>query len=397
MKINWNNKYLTISVYSLIVVALSIVIYKLLQGVSDYSAFFDSVIAIVKPIIYGIVLAYILSPIEKLFEYKLLPKVFKKRSKKLIRYLSIGIAYLLFVIAFSLVLYIAVPQLLESINRIIVSIPMYVVNVQNWFNSFMETKIGKLIGNNIDMSSVNFQSIFTNLQDMLNSSFIAVKSTLSAFVEMLFNIIVAVAISVYLLVDREIYFKQFRKLMYAFGNKDKVTNLCKECYTIKEIFNSFMYGKLIECLIVGIACYIGVVIMGVNNALLISVIVGITNFIPYFGPFLGAIPGVILIFFDGENGTNPTMTLVFIIFILVLQQLDGNVLGPRIQGKSVGLSSFWVLISVIVFGEFFGVWGMLLSAPVFAVLMSALKVIVNNRLKRNDIDPSSDFYHEKPE
>lgn len=397
MKINWNNKYLTISVYSLIVVALSIVIYKLLQGVSDYSAFFDSVIAIVKPIIYGIVLAYILSPIEKLFEYKLLPKVFKKRSKKLIRYLSIGIAYLLFVIAFSLVLYIAVPQLLESINRIIVSIPMYVVNVQNWFNSFMETKIGKLIGNNIDMSSVNFQSIFTNLQDMLNSSFIAVKSTLSAFVEMLFNIIVAVAISVYLLVDREIYFKQFRKLMYAFGNKDKVTNLCKECYTIKEIFNSFMYGKLIECLIVGIACYIGVVIMGVNNALLISVIVGITNFIPYFGPFLGAIPGVILIFFDGENGTNPTMTLVFIIFILVLQQLDGNVLGPRIQGKSVGLSSFWVLISVIVFGEFFGVWGMLLSAPVFAVLMSALRVIVNNRLKRNDIDPSSDFYHEKSE
>ncbi len=397
MKINWNNKYLTISVYSLIVVALSIVIYKLLQGVSDYSAFFDSVIAIVKPIIYGIVLAYILSPIEKLFEYKLLPKVFKKRSKKLIRYLSIGIAYLLFVIAFSLVLYIAVPQLLESINRIIVSIPMYVVNVQNWFNSFMETKIGKLIGNNIDMSSVNFQSIFTNLQDMLNSSFIAVKSTLSAFVEMLFNIIVAVAISVYLLVDREIYFKQFRKLMYAFGNKDKVTNLCKECYTIKEIFNSFMYGKLIECLIVGIACYIGVVIMGVNNALLISVIVGITNFIPYFGPFLGAIPGVILIFFDGENGTNPTMTLVFIIFILVLQQLDGNVLGPRIQGKSVGLSSFWVLISVIVFGEFFGVWGMLLSAPVFAVLMSALRVIVNNRLKRNDIDPSSDFYQEKSE
>ena len=214
---------------------------------------------------------------------------------------------------------------------------------------------------------------------------------------MLFNIIVAVAISVYLLVDREIYFKQFRKLMYAFGNKDKVTNLCKECYTIKEIFNSFMYGKLIECLIVGIACYIGVVIMGVNNALLISVIVGITNFIPYFGPFLGAIPGVILIFFDGENGTNPTMTLVFIIFILVLQQLDGNVLGPRIQGKSVGLSSFWVLISVIVFGEFFGVWGMLLSAPVFAVLMSALRVIVNNRLKRNDIDPSSDFYQEKSE
>ena len=158
-----------------------------------------------------------------------------------------------------------------------------------------------------------------------------------------------------------------------------------------------MYGKLVECFIVGVACYIGVAIMGVNNALLISVIVGVTNFIPYFGPIIGAIPGVVLIFFDGKNGTNPTMTLVFIIFILVLQQLDGNVLGPRIQGKSVGISSFWVLISVVVFGEFFGVWGMLLSAPVFAVIMSVFRASVNKRLERKNIDKSLNIPEEKTE
>ncbi len=397
MKINWNNKYLTISVYTLIVVALSIVIFKFLQGFTDYSAILDSFGAIIKPIIYGIVLAYILSPIEKIFEYKVLPKIFKKGKPKFLRYAAIGIAYLLFVIAFALVLYIAIPQLLESINKIIVSIPMYIVNVQNWFNSLMQTKTGKLIASNVDLSGVNFETIFTNLQDMLSSSLIAVKSTLSAFISVLFNLIVGIAISVYLLVDRETYFRQIKKLLYAFGNKNKVTDFCEDCRTTKELFNSFMYGKLVECFIVGVACYIGVAIMGVNNALLISVIVGVTNFIPYFGPIIGAIPGVVLIFFDGKNGTNPTMTLVFIIFILVLQQLDGNVLGPRIQGKSVGISSFWVLISVVVFGEFFGVWGMLLSAPVFAVIMSVFRASVNKRLERKNIDKSLNIPEEKTE
>ena len=397
MKINWNNKYLTISVYTLIVVTLSIVIFKFLQGFTDYGAILDSFGAIIKPIIYGIVLAYILSPIEKIFEYKVLPKIFKKAKPKFIRYGAIGIAYLLFVIAFALVLYIAIPQLLESINKIIVSIPMYIVNVQNWFNSLMQTKTGKLIASNVDLSSVNFETIFTNLQDMLSSSLLAVKSTLSAFISVLFNLIVGIAISVYLLVDRETYFRQIKKLLYAFGNKNKITDFCEDCRTTKELFNSFMYGKLVECFIVGVACYIGVAIMGVNNALLISVIVGVTNFIPYFGPIIGAIPGVVLIFFDGKNGTNPTMTLVFIIFILVLQQLDGNVLGPRIQGKSVGISSFWVLISVVVCGEFFGVWGMLLSAPVFAVIISVFRASVNKRLEHKNIDEYLNMPEEKTE
>ncbi len=382
MKINWNNKYLTIAIYALLVITGGILIYNFLDGYSGYKNIGGAIKNIFIPIIYGIVIAYILSPIEKFFEYTLLPKFFKKKREKLARYLSITISYLLFVLGTFAILYVAIPQLVESIDKIIATAPRYFNNVQNWLNDFFKTDTGKLLAKNFDLSSVDIQGLLDRFETMISSSFSAVKTTLSAFMTVLVNLFLGIVISVYLLSDRELYFRQITKVLYAFGNKNKIDSFCDSCKNFKDIFNNFMYSKIIGCLIVGLICYIGVLIMGVNNALLISVIVGVTNFIPYFGPIIGSIPGFLLIFFDAEKGVNPTMAFVFLLFIIVLQQVEGNILSPKIQGKIVGISSFWVLISVIVFGELFGVLGMLLSVPFFAVMISAFKLHVQKRLDR---------------
>ena len=382
MKINWNNKYLTVSVYALIAVSIGIVIYKFLNSFTGFDAIYTTVANILKPIIYGVVIAYLLSPVENFFEYTLLPKISRnKLGDKTKRYISIALAYVTLTVALVLMLYIAIPQLIESIDRIITSLPVYFNYIYKLFTDFLKTNPGSFLARNFDLSSIEFQGILAEVQSMLQSSYDAIKSTLALFVEFVFNLILGVAISIYLLCDREKYFAQIRKVFYAFFSKDKVDKFCHSCHDAKELFNNFMYSKLIGCLIVGVVCYIAVLIMGVNNALLISVIIGVTNFIPYFGPFIGTVPCVILIFFDSSTGTpNPTMAIIFIIFILILQQIDGNIIGPKIQGKSVGISSFWVLISVIVFGEFFGVVGMLISVPIFAVIISLFRVFVNRRI-----------------
>ncbi len=384
MKINWNNKYLTVSIYALLSVTAVILIYKFLNGFSGFDTVIGAISATIKPIAYGIIIAYLLSPIEKAFEYKFFPWISKnKLGIKARRYLSITLAYLILADIAAIILYVAIPQLIESVDKIIASFPLYYSYIEKWFAEFLKTEPGKLLSKNFDFTSVDIHSLLDSVQSMIDSSLVAVRSTLSTFLSILVNLVLGVVISIYLLCDRETYFRQIRKVLYAFFDNKKLDRFYKTCANTKEIFNNFMYGRLIECFIVGLVCYIGVLIMGVNNALLISCIVGITNFIPYFGPFIGTIPGVILIFFDGNGSTtNPTMAVIFLIFILILQQIDGNVLGPKIQGKSVGIPSFWVLISVIVFGHLFGVIGMLISVPIFAVLMSVLRVSVNERLQK---------------
>ena len=388
MKINWNNKYLTISVYALLAATVGIVVYKFLNSFTGLDGVFSAVSNVLKPIVYGVVIAYLLSPVEKFFEYSFLPEICKgKLSPKVARYISIALAYLALTVAFVLILYVAVPQLVASIDTIIASLPTYFNYLYKVFSDFLNSNPGSFLAKNFDLSSIEFQSVLNEFQYMLQSSYDAVKSTVTALFEFMFNLILGVAISIYLLCDREKYFSQIKKVFYAFFDTKKVDRFCMSCYDAKEIFNNFMYSKLIGCLIVGIICYIAVLIMGVNNALLISFIIGVTNFIPYFGPLIGTVPCVILIFFDSTTGTpNPTMAIIFIVFILILQQIEGNVIGPKIQGKSVGISSFWVLISVIVFGEFFGVVGMLISVPIFAVIISMFRVFVNKRISEKATD-----------
>ena len=203
-----------------------------------------------------------------------------------------------------------------------------------------------------------------------------------SFVRQTFNFFIAVIIAVYILLEKERFTEQFKKLAYALLPKPKVEALIQLSRLTSRMFNSFIIGKMIDSLIIGVICFIGMLIMRLPFAVLISFIVGLTNMIPVFGPFIGAVPGIFILFI-----VDPIYSLIFAVFVLLLQQFDGNILGPMILGDQLGLPSLWVMFSIIVGGGMFGILGMFLGVPLFAVLYVVVRGFVSGQLKEKNIRP----------
>ena len=203
----------------------------------------------------------------------------------------------------------------------------------------------------------------------------------------LFNFIIGIIISIYLLSSKELFCAQAKKITYALLREERANNLINNMRFANKTFGGFLIGKILDSFIIGILCFIGTSVLKIPYALLISVIVGVTNIIPFFGPYLGAIPCALILIM-----INPIKCVVFLIFVLVLQQFDGNVLGPKILGNSTGLSSFWVIFSITVFGGLFGVLGMFVGVPVFAVIYAAIKTFVSQRLVKKNLPADTNYY-----
>ncbi|HOO28395.1 MAG TPA: AI-2E family transporter, partial [Lachnospiraceae bacterium] len=191
----------------------------------------------------------------------------------------------------------------------------------------------------------------------------------------------------YLLASKELFCAQAKKLSYALLREERANNLINNMRFANKTFGGFLVGKILDSLIIGIICFVGTSILKIPYALLISVIVGVTNMIPFFGPYLGAIPCAIILIM-----INPMKCLIFLIFILILQQFDGNILGPKILGNSTGLSSFWVIFAITIFGGLLGILGMFIGVPLFAVIYSAIKTFVNQRLIKKQLPADTTFY-----
>jgi predicted PurR-regulated permease PerM len=203
----------------------------------------------------------------------------------------------------------------------------------------------------------------------------------------LLNFIIGIIISIYLLVDKERFIAQAKKVLYAFLTRERANNFINNLRYSDKIFGGFISGKIIDSLIIGVLCYIGMLVLRLPYSVLIAVLVGITNIIPYFGPFIGAIPSAFFILM-----IDPKKCLVFVIFILILQQFDGNILGPKILGDSTGLNSFWVIFSITVFSGLFGILGMFIGVPVFAVIYAAFKTLINKRLEIKHMPVETSYY-----
>ena len=203
----------------------------------------------------------------------------------------------------------------------------------------------------------------------------------------LYNLIIGYIISIYVLFDKEKFRSQAKKLMYTFISSEKVNIILENLRYTDKVFGSFFSGKLIDSLIIGLLCFVGMLIFDMPYSLVIAVIVGVTNIIPYFGPFIGAIPSAILILL-----VSPSKCITFIIFIFVLQQFDGNILGPKILGNKTGLSSFWVLFSLLIFGGLFGMIGMIIGVPIFSIFYSFINGLVRRKLKEKDLPLNSKDY-----
>lgn len=373
----------------LLCITYALVMLFVLLNFSSVWGILSNFVAIIMPFVYGFAIAYILKFLYEFFRQKAFAKMGTKRKifKSLKTPLSLICTY---IIAFGIVAFLIgslIPQIIDSIKNITDNMGSYIQSFQKaendvitWINSTFglelksETLIDTLLLHILDF--VNKNDFASMLQSFMNSAFpVVINATKTATVE-IYNWIIAIIVSVYYLASKDKLCSQVSRLAKAYIPKKHVEKTFYIARLSNDMCGRFLVGKIIDSTIIGLLCFICMSIFRFDYALLISVIVGVTNIIPFFGPFIGAIPSAILLLL-----VDPVQCFWFVVFILVLQQIDGNIIGPRVLGESVGVSGFWIMASVIIGGGLFGVAGMVLGVPVFAVIYTLIGDSVNKRLK----------------
>ncbi len=394
MKIQWNKTYTTIAIYALLVICGGILFYLITSRMEITMSFVNKVSGLLIPFAYGFAIAYLINPLCRWIEKHVFVFVEKKRPhQRLRRGLSLAATYLIAAAAVTGTVMFILPQVASSLRTISVNISG---NYDNAIAGLRQLMLSA--GLTESFADQQMQSIFGYLDNLLDTSSELIAKALpyvygitKSFTTVLLNLIVGVVVSIYVLASKERIFAKTKKLLFALFNDAFAKRLIDITRKSNRIFSGFISGKIIDSLIIGVLCYIGMLIFRFPFALLISVIIAITNLIPYFGPFIGAIPSAVLILlFDPMKGIG------FAIFVLVLQQFDGNVLGPKILGESTGLSPIWVMFAVIVGGGLFGVLGMFIGVPVFSVLYSLTKEYFNTRLAKKGLSTKTESYQNPP-
>lgn len=404
MRFKWDKKYLYWGVTAFVVICCSIMFYYLLfHGIRIQTAF-RRIIKILMPFIYGFAIAYILSPIVNMLEAKALEPLRKKISKKpftiktrkRIRVIAIFITEVLAAFVIYGLFAMLIPQITKSIQSIVFQSSSYLKNITGWIND-MTIKY-PFLKDYIDVSNLdlNAESIVEWLNQNvdidkymsnLGGYFSVFFTGAYGFFRQLFNFAIGIIISVYLMNSKELFAGQAKKIVYAVTEKHTGNRFIKNMRFVHKTFIGFISGKLVDSLIIGMLCFIGTTILQIPYPILVSVVVGVTNVIPFFGPYLGAIPCALFILV-----ISPIHCLYFIIFIFVLQQFDGNILGPKILGDSTGLSGIWVIFAITFFGGLWGILGMFVGVPVFAVIFAFLKTIFERMLKKKDLPTNTEEY-----
>ena len=444
MKKESHLKYINIVIYTLTVIILGTLAVMLLFALRDFIADkkHSAVLAILTPFIYGLVLAYLLNPLMKLFERKVFFKI-QEHHFKLRRNLSIWASFIIAAVVITLMALMVVPQIGDSLNQLTHKIIVLFSPAENaagntvnleavaqeanldalleeitvkenasTYDTLMNTNLGVYIsgasasvqhfisrfGFNVDIeqsvrelilaATAELMVFFTNYyQAIINATASFVVTT----AKQLFNIIMSIFIAFYVLTEKEALSSQVKKLLYALLPAAAVRKLLSILHITQHTFQSFITGKLLDSLIIGVICFICMSLFGINYTVLISVIVGVTNIIPFFGPFIGAIPSFLFLIINDFN-----QGIWFLVFIIILQQLDGNFIGPKILGSAIGISSFWVIFSILVFSGLVGPLGMFIGVPLFAVLYTFIKDFSNARLIKKGLRLPPDTVEEPP-
>lgn len=383
MKVNWNRQYTTMAVYAFLVISASLIFGVLLTSHSEVWSNIKFVIGLLMPFVYGLSLAYILNPIVVFNEKKLLPSIFKdKLSPKAKRYISVLLAFVAMFCVISAFIAIIVPQIAKSMTSIVSQVPGYIEYIENAWNNFMiNYENNQFVLAILQQVSVSGKEILNNIYNMLSSVvpeiFDATIALTSNIIRVGLQIILGVIISVYVLLAKEKFYAQTKKFLFGLLPDKYSYAIISVTHNCNRIFSGFITGKILDSFIMGILCFIGMTLLRFDYPVLISVIVGTTNVIPYFGPFIGAIPSMLFLLI-----VSPLQAFLFGIFILLLQQLDGNIIGPKILGDSTGLSAIWVIFAIAFFGGIWGVFGMFVGVPFFAVIYSLLKAFIEYRLQK---------------
>lgn len=354
------------------------------------------VLKVMEPILCGLVFAYLLNPIMNKIEGGLIELYAKKKTtvtpkaKTIIRAISITLALLLALVVIIFLLYLLIPELIVSISNMLKDLPAQIENFTQWVSTLsIDERTDQAIGEAlVDLEVFLEKWIRSDLLKQMNI-FIP-KLTVGVFgvFNVIEDIFIGIIVSVYVLANKEKFMGQCKKILYAVCN-EKVANTTMDLLRDSHrIFIGFVTGKIIDSFIIGVLCFAGVSILGIPYALIISVVIGVTNVIPFFGPYLGAISAFILVALSDFKAA-----FILIIFILVLQQMDGNLLGPKILGESTGLSAFWVIFAIIVGSGMFGFPGMIFGVPTFAVIYHIIRKLTNKRLKEKQLPTDTSLYH----
>lgn len=398
----FNRKNVLNGINALLVVCGCILFYYIVFHWSEFVVVVKSILSIFTPFFIGITIAYLLNPIMKFTEKKILVPIFErfkpqkgyKNEKRIIRIYAVIITMIVFALMLYGLVMLIVPQITESIESIIVKIPGFVSDS----TVFLNDKADELLRKNPGLEDIlnSYWSTFTSwsietvvpaLKDVVSKTSSSLVSSVIGVVKTTLNILIGLIVSVYLLLSKELFCAQAKKITYALLREERANNLINNTRYANNIFGGFLSGKILDSFIIGILCYIFSLILKFPYPALISVIVGVTNIIPCFGPFIGAIPSALFILLD-----SPSKCLTFLIFILILQQFDGNILGPKILGDSTGLSGFWVIFSITFFSGVLGPLGMFLGVPVFAVIYAAVKTFVTQRLSKKRLPINTEYY-----
>lgn len=395
-KANWNIKpYLAIGLTAFIVIIASISVFFLIYRYAGLAELWDKLLNILQPVTIGLILAYLVNPIVKFEEKYLLPFLKKriksqKRAEKSSRMISILGALVFVGFIIGILLQMVIPELYRSIEGMIADLPKQVNYFTDWAGSYIdeESELAKYLEQGLRQVTTFFEDwAKTEFLPQTKNILASVASGTISVVKVLFNVIIGIIISIYVLMSKESFIGQAKKLVYALFPAKQANAIVHTGHKSNKIFGGFISGKILDSLIIGILCFVGLSLLKMPYTLLVSVIVGVTNIIPFFGPYLGAIPSAILIMLS-----SPLYGLYFIIFILVLQQVDGNIIGPKILGDSTGLTSFWVVFAILVGGGLFGVPGMIMGVPVFAVIYYIIRNIINYVLGRKNLPKETSEY-----
>ncbi|MCR5458947.1 MAG: AI-2E family transporter [Acetatifactor sp.] len=399
-KWNWNNKYIGWGITAFLVITASLGVYYLMFHSSRLFENISRIFNILMPVMFGLIIAYLLTPVLDYFEIRIFtPLCDKVKWKKsagrsgIIRIFCILLTLALFFALIYELFYMLISQIVPSVINIANNFDTYVENVTKWLNKLLEDN--PMLRENANLIIERYS---TELNDWFNTNVLAkttdilkaVSLSVLGSIKVLWNLIIGIIISVYVMINKEKFAGQFKKIVFATHDVNNANIIINNVKFTHRTFGGFIGGKVLDSIIIGLLCFIGTTIMKMPYATLISLIIGVTNVIPFFGPYLGAIPSIFLIFV--VDPMHPLNCVYFAIFILILQQFDGNFLGPLILGDSTGLSGFWVIFSITFFGGLWGIVGMIIGVPLFAVIYAAIKSVIEMKLRKKELPTDSELY-----
>jgi len=392
------NKYFLWGLTGFIVIALSILFFFGLDYLGSLLKTIGDFLGILSPFIWGLIIAYLMMPLMGWLERrwfmplgaKLNKSNPKKSGKRLARSLSVLTSEIVLIIVISALLYLIIPQTVKSISELVANSPTYLDTAYSWIDKMLsnnpqiEKYATQLFGNlNTTLTNWAQKTLLPGIENVITNITTGVYYALKA----LYNVIIGLIASIYILYNHESFRAHMLKLLYSVCSSETSKRICEALSFADRTMMGFLNGRLLDSAIIGMICYIGCLILKMPYAALIAVIVGVTNVIPFFGPFIGAIPSALLVLL-----IDPMKCLEFIIFIIILQQFDGNILGPKIVGNAIGINGFWIMFSIILGAGLVGFWGMLLGVPVFVIIYSAVEILINGRLEKKNIPSDVQMY-----